>query len=169
MPFNPDVFSENDFKPTLLTEISTKDASSMNMPLNQKALINLEKNTEIFQSVTSNALANNIITPAAIFQVTNTSHTLNETPSTSTHLSTFDSEVVTQVKSTLTFSKIFQFLNAQLVIKKRKSQQSQIITSSPFKKAFVNCEPTTSQAKKKGYNITNNKHPKKSSLLYFVF
>ena len=75
-----------------------------------------------------------------MFQVTNTSHTPNETPSTSTHSSTFDlqheeldSEVVTQVKSTLTFSQIFPFLNAQLVTRKRKLQQSQIVTSNKHK------------------------------------
>ena len=124
VPFNPDVFSECDLVPVLLTEINTKDASSMNMPLNQEALVK-EENTEISESVTSNASANNIITPAAVFQVTNTSHTPNETPLTSTHLSTFDlqheeldSEVVTQVKSTLTFSQLSPFLNAQLVTKK---------------------------------------------------
>ena len=55
----------------------------MNMPLNQEALVNLEENTEISESITSNASANNIITPAAVFQVTNTSHTPNETLSTS--------------------------------------------------------------------------------------
>ena len=118
VPFNSDVFSESDFVPVLLTEINTKDASSMNMPLNQEALVK-EENTEISESITSNASPNNIITPAAVFRVTNTSHTPNETPSTSTHLSTFDhqheeldSEVVTQVKSTLTFSQLSPFLNA---------------------------------------------------------
>ena len=175
VPFNLDVFSESDFAPALLTEINTKDASLMNMPLNQEALVK-EENTEISESITSNASANNIITPAAVFRVTNTSHTTNETPSTSTHLSIFDlqheeldSEVDTQVKSTLTFLQLSPFPNAQLVTRKRKSQQSQIITSSPFKKAIVNCKLTTSHTKQ---NLKYHKQqaPKKFSLLlYFVF
>ena len=37
----PDVFPESDFAPTLLTEISAKDASLMSMLLNQEALVNL--------------------------------------------------------------------------------------------------------------------------------
>ena len=144
------------------------------MPLNQEALVNLEEKTEITESITSNASANNIITPAAVFQVTNTSHTPNETPSTSTHLSTFDlqheeldSEVVTQVKSTLTFSQLSPFPDAQLVTRKRKSQQSQIITSSPFKKVTVNCKPTTSHTKQ---NLKYHKQqaPKKSQAYYCI-
>ena len=52
-----------------------------------------------------------------------------------------DFEIVNQIKSTLIFSQIFPFSNVQLVTRKRKLQQSQIITSSPFKKAFVNHKP----------------------------
>ena len=172
--FNPDVFSESDLAPALLTEINTKDASSMNMSLYQEALVNLEENAEISESITSNASANDIITSAAVFQVTNTSHTPNEAPSTSTHLNTFDlqheelySEVVTQVKSTLTFSQLSPFPNAQLVTRKRKSQQSQIITSSPFKKAIVNCKPTTSHTKQ-SLKYHKQQAPKKSQAYYCI-
>ena len=93
MPFNPDVFSKSDFEPALFKNINAEETSSMNMPLNQKASANLEKNTEIAETVTSNASANNIITPVAVFQVTSTSHTPNESPSTSTHLNTLISNM----------------------------------------------------------------------------
>ena len=117
VPFNPEVFSDNDFAPSIATEIKEDNASSSvtnNITEKQQQADGAERSVAIIEIAPHQSNEQNVDQPCQ------SSKTLNANG-----------------QPEISFQELIPVPIAKLTKRKRKAARSELITSSPFKQSLV--------------------------------